>query len=145
MTVSAPGKSLPIGAIVGGLGGVVAIIGAFMAWESVSASLLSESISGWSGGNGGKIIAVLGLVAIAVAVAWIIGIKIPQPAGLMVVAGVLLLLVGVANYFAVSDDISMVNAMVPGAASIGIGLYLDLLAGVVIIVGGALGLTAKKS
>ena len=145
MTASIPGKSLPIGAIVGGIGGVAAVVGAFLAWES--ASLLGSSMSwtGWEGGNGGKIIAVLGVVAVAIAIAWVMAVKLPTPGGLMVTAGVLILLVGILNFFSVSDDVSKANAIIAGAASVSIGLFLDLLAGVAIIVGGALGVMAKKS
>jgi hypothetical protein len=53
--------------------------------------------------------------------------------------------VGILNFSSVSDDVNSANAVVAGAASIGIGLILDLLAGVAIIVGGALGVIAKKS
>jgi hypothetical protein len=137
--------TLPIGAIVGGVGGVLAAVGAFIAWESVSIAGTGESMTGWDGGNGGKIIAVLGLVAIAVAVAWARGTRIPSPGRVMVVAGVLVLLVGVLNYSSVNDDVNAGNAMVPGAASVGIGIYLDLLAGVAIIVGGVLGLRARQN
>jgi hypothetical protein len=63
----------------------------------------------------------------------------------MILAGVLILLVGILNFSSVSDDVNSGNAVVAGAASIGIGLFLDLLAGVAIIVGGALGVIAKKS
>ncbi|MGA2512439.1 MAG: hypothetical protein ABSG37_02305 [Candidatus Limnocylindrales bacterium] len=145
MTTSMSRTTLPIGAIVGGVGGVLAAVGAFIAWESVSIAGTGESMTGWDGGNGGKIIAVLGLVAIAVAVAWARGTRIPSPGRVMVVAGVLVLLVGVLNYSSVNDDVNAGNAMVPGAASVGIGIYLDLLAGVAIIVGGVLGLRARQN
>jgi hypothetical protein len=145
MTASISGKSLPIGAIVGGIGGVAAVLGAFLAWESVSLLGTSESMTGWDGGNGGKIIAVLGVAAIAIAIAWVMDIRLPTPGGLMILAGVLILLVGILNFSSVSDDVNSANAVVAGAASVGIGLFLDLLAGVAIIVGGALGIIAKKS
>jgi len=145
VTTSMSRTTLPIGAIVGGVGGVLAAVGAFIAWESVSIAGTGESMTGWDGGNGGKIIAVLGLVAIAVAVAWARGTRIPSPGRVMVVAGVLVLLVGVLNYSSVNDDVNAGNAMVPGAASVGIGIYLDLLAGVAIIVGGVLGLRARQN
>jgi hypothetical protein len=134
-----------LGAIVGGIGGVAAVLGAFIAWESVSAFGVSDSMTGWDGGNGGKIIAVLGVVAVAIAIAWVMALKLPTPGGLMILAGVLILLVGILNFSSVSDDVNSANAVVAGAASIGIGLILDLLAGVAIIVGGALGVIAKKS
>jgi hypothetical protein len=145
MTASIPGKSLPIGAIVGGVGGVAAVVGAFLAWESASLLGSSTSWTGWEGGNGGKIIAVLGVVAIAIAIAWVMAVKLPTPGGLMVTAGVLILLVGILNFFSISDDVNQANAIFAGAASVGIGLFIDLLAGVVIIVGGALGVMARKS
>jgi hypothetical protein len=145
MTASIPRKSLPIGAIVGGIGGVAAVVGAFIAWESVSFLGTSESMTGWEGGNGGKIIAVLGVIAVAIAIAWVMAIKLPTPGGLMILVGVLILLVGILNFSNVRDDIDQANAIVAGAASVGIGLFIDLIAGVAIIVGGALGVLTKKS
>jgi hypothetical protein len=138
-------KSPPLGAIVGGLGGLAAVLGAFITWESISFVGTSESMTGWEGGNGGKIIAVLGVVAIAIAIAWVLAIELPTPGGLMVTAGVLILLVGILNFLSVTDDVDSANAIIAGAASVGIGLFIDLLAGVAIIVGGALGVIARKS
>ena len=102
-------------------------------------------MTGWEGGNGGKIIAVLGVVAIAIAIAWVMAIELPTPGGLMVTAGVLVLLVGILNFLSVTDDVDSANAIIAGAASVGIGLFIDLLAGVAIIVGGAVGVIARKS
>jgi uncharacterized protein YebE (UPF0316 family) len=102
-------------------------------------------MTGWEGGNGGKIIAVLGVIAVAIAIAWVMAIKLPTPGGLMILVGVLILLVGILNFSNVRDDIDQANAIVAGAASVGIGLFIDLIAGVAIIVGGALGVLTKKS
>jgi hypothetical membrane protein len=63
----------------------------------------------------------------------------------MILVGVLILLVGILNFSNVRDDIDQANAIVAGAASVGIGLFIDLIAGVAIIVGGALGVLTNKS
>ena len=133
-----PGKAMPLGAIVCGIGAVLAVIGAFIPWETVSLHGASESVAGFEG-NGGKIIAVLGIVAAVVAVAWIMEVRLGRPGAILIALGVLILLVGVLNYSNISGDVNSANTILAGAASVGIGLYLDVLAGVVIIVGGALG------
>ena len=115
------------------------------------------SMSGWDGGNGGKIVAVLGIVAIALAVAWILDVKLPIPAlkfmgvavgsieGLTVVVGVLILFVGLVNFQSISSDVNDANAVLAGMAAMGVGLYLDLLAGALIVVGGVLGILKRTA
>lgn len=139
------GRNVSIGAIVGFVGGVLALVGAFIAWETISSPIVNMSTTGWDIGNGGKIIAVLGIVAIAVALAWILALRLPMPGVILVVAGVLVALVGIANYFSVTDDVNAANALLPGSTSLGIGVYVDILAGVVITVGGALGLVSRNT
>jgi hypothetical protein len=141
MTVSTAGRNLPIGAVVAAAGGAVAIVGSVLAWESVSLLGVNESDSGISS-NPGKIIAVLGIVAIAFAIAWIQAVKTPA-VPVIIVSGVVVLLLGVLNFFNISKDVNDANQIVAGAASVGIGLFIDIVAGVVMVVGGALGMMKK--
>jgi uncharacterized membrane protein len=119
----------------------VAIVGSVLAWETISLLGVSESDSGISS-NPGKIIAVLGIVAIAFAIAWIQAVKTPA-VPVIIVSGVVVLLLGVLNFFNISKDVNDANQIVAGAASVGIGLFIDIVAGVVMVVGGALGMMKK--
>jgi len=143
--VNVAGRYVSIGAVVGFVGGILALIGAFIAWETISSPIVNLSTTGWDIGNGGKIITFLGIVAIAVALAWILALRLPMPGVILIVVGVLVALVGIANYFSVTDDVNAGNALLPGSTSLGIGVYVDILAGVVIAIGGVLGLVSRKS
>lgn len=143
MSIAVGGKSLPIGAVVGAAGGALALVGSVLAWESISIMGLSESDSGLTS-NPGKIIAVLGIVAIVVAVVWIQGVKLPA-APIILGCGIVIALLGILNFFTIGDDVKKANEILAGAASTGVGLYIDILAGVVIIAGGALGLMKKAA
>ena len=143
MTIAATGRNLPIGAVVSAVGGAVAVIGSLLAWESVSAFGVSDSQSGLSS-NPGKIIAVLGIVAIVLGVAWIQAVKTPA-APIIAVSGVVVLLLAVLNFFNISKDVDDANKILAGAASVGIGLFIDILAGIVMVVGGALGMMKKAA
>jgi hypothetical protein len=143
MTEAVGERSLPIGALIAAAGGAVAAVGAVLPWESISILGVSESDSGLTS-NPGKIIAILGAVAIGLALAWIMGVKVPAARAIAVV-GALITLLAVVNFFTVSADVSNANTLFSGAASIGIGLFVDIAAGIVVIVGGALGLMNKAA
>jgi hypothetical protein len=105
--------------------------------------------------NGGKAEIALGVIAIALVALWILNVKIPAVAGqpvlpvCLVIDGVLVLVVVVLVYFTktlavqslkdVSDQVSAAG----GSVSFGIGMILEVLAGIVVIVGGALGVIKK--
>ena len=143
MTEAVGERSLPIGPLIAAAGGAVAAVGAVLPWESISILGVSESDSGLTS-NPGKIIAILGAVAIGLALAWIMGVKVPAARAIAVV-GALITLLAVVNFFTVSADVSNANTLFSGAASIGIGLFVDIAAGIVVIVGGALGLMNKAA
>jgi hypothetical protein len=156
---------LSLAAIVAAIGGALALIQAVMPWEQVSIGKgLSDAMSGLglaadtANGleeNGGKIIAVLGIAAIALAVAWVLRAKIPAIPVLVLVVGVLIVLVGAANYLARGNDISDFNKSLDTlkaygmdtsgtSYSVGLGMYLGILSGIVVAAGGVLGLTRKS-
>ena len=143
MTVAVSGRNLPLGAVVSAVGGALALIGAVLAWETISITGMSDSSSGLSS-NPGKIIAVMGIVAIALAIGWIQGAKLPATKGI-IAAGAVIALLGILNFFTIGKDVSDANAIIPGAASTGIGLFIDIAAGIVVIVGGVLGLMKKAA
>lgn len=65
--------------------------------------------------------------------------------GLTVVVGVLILFVGLVNFQSISSDVNDANAVLAGMAAMGVGLYLDLLAGALIVVGGVLGILKRTA
>jgi hypothetical protein len=149
MTVAVGTRKLGIGSVVALVGGVLALLGVILAWETVSAELiagsgLSASTSGLEA-NGGKIIAVLAIVTLALAVLDILSMKVPVPFGVSVtILGVLATLVAVANYFSVTDDVNKANAIIAGLGSVGIGLYIAILGAVAMLAGGVLAIVMKK-
>jgi uncharacterized oligopeptide transporter (OPT) family protein len=51
---------------------------------------------------------------------------------------------GILNLRDITAEADRLNAIVGGSASVGIGIYLDLAAGIVILAGGAIGLLLKR-
>ena len=142
---------MSVAAIVTGVGGVLAIVAAPLAWISMSAGGESQSVTGLDAGlMGGKIALVLGILVVAVVVAGILDINIPQSGAVLVALGALILLVVVLVYFTklVSDE-SFTNTadlmkLVGGSASLGIGVILAAVGGILALVGGGL-IVSKKA
>ena len=151
MAVTVVGKSVSIAAIVAAVGGILAIVAAPLAWISLSAPGESQTVTGLDAGLiGGKIALVLGILVIAVVVAGILDVNIPQSGVVLAALGVLILLVVVLVYFTklVSDE-SFTNTsdmmkLVGGSASLGIGVILAAVGGILAILGGWL-IVAKKA
>jgi hypothetical protein len=142
---------MSVAAIVAGVGGVLAIVAAPLAWISMSAEGQSESVTGLDGGLlGGKIALVLGILVVAVVVAGILDIKIPQSGAVLAVLGALILLVVVLVYFTklVSDEsfttTSDMMKLVGGSASLGIGVILAAVGGILALAAGGL-IVSKKA
>jgi hypothetical protein len=142
---------MSVAAIVAGVGGILAIVAAPLAWISLSAPGESENVTGLDGGLiGGKIALVLGILVVAVVAAGILNVRIPQSGAVLVALGALILLVVVLVYFTklVSDE-SFTNTsdmmkLVGGSASLGIGVILAAVGGILALVGGGL-IVAKKA
>ena len=172
MTPPVAARSMPIAPIIAGIGGILAIVEAFLVWESVtispvvSAALGSDTPKSLSGldmdANWVKISIVLGIVAVGLAVAWIMNlkvpsvalivvvvagvmdVKIPQSGAILAVLGVLILVVVVLVYFTklVSDasfvDTADLMKQAGGSAGIGIGVMLEAVGGILAIIGGGM-------
>jgi hypothetical protein len=151
MVVNIAGKSVSIAAIVAAVGGILAIVAAPLAWISASAGGETSDVNGLDGGLiGGKIALVLGILVVAVVVAGILNVKIPQSGVVLAALGALILLVVVLIYFTklVSDEsfttVSDSMKALGGSASLGIGVILAAVGGILAIVGGGL-IVAKKA
>jgi hypothetical protein len=147
------GKTVSVAAIVAAIGGVLAIVGAPLAWASAKMGTITSDLAGLDEGmKAGLVEIVLGVIVLLLVAAWILKVKVPSVAGLpaiglgLVVAGVAIVVVVALTYFTstLSDaslkDLSDIMTAQGGSVSFGIGLMLEVVAGVVAIVGGVLGL-----
>ncbi len=152
------------------VGGVLAVVGSFLAWAKVSASLtqfgggtVSQTVKGWSAGDG-KITGIAAAVVIIVGLAMMAAKSSGSKRGLAIV-GLLgsLTAAGVAIYDAVTIKTTSIDDFLraAGAASVdptvrallekivhvslGIGIYLVIAGGLIALVGSLMGLVAKSS
>ena len=112
------------------IGCVVALIGSFLAWGTVSAGGLSVSVSGTDGGDGTLTL----LLAVATAVAAILLMGRGRARQISIIVGAaLILLIAIINIV----DISSLGSDFGDAVdvSIGLGLWLVLLGGLAAAVG----------
>jgi hypothetical protein len=156
---------MPIAPVIAGIGGILAIVEAFLVWESVtispvvSAALGANTPKSLSGldmdANWVKISIVLGVIVLGLAAAWIMGLKIPAIAVIVTLVGVALLLVALLGTSRSLDDLKNFNDAMDGlkaagadigntSATFGLGLICDVVAGVVVIAGGLLGVLRKS-
>jgi uncharacterized membrane protein YdfJ with MMPL/SSD domain len=157
---------MPIAPVIAGLGGILAIVEAFLVWESVTLSPVvtgalgaqaPKSLSGLDmDANWVKISIVLGLIVLGLAAAWIMNLKVPKVALIVTVVGVLLLLVALLGVSRSLDDLKKFNDAMDAikaagadigntSAGIGPGLICDVVAGILVVVGGGLGLMKKSA
>ena len=151
MAIAVGGRSLPVGGMVAAVGGAVAAVGTLLAWETVNADMAAlagtaSTVSGFSFSGAGKIVAVLAIVSLALAIVWLMGVKLPVSAPVLVlVVGAVCLVFAVLGYSGVADDVNSGNAVVAGIASAGIGIFVSIAGAAVIVVGGVLGLVMKPA
>jgi hypothetical protein len=170
MTVALGGRNVPIGAAVTIVGGVLGALGVFLAWATISVGPALASTMGPAAGstNGfgelaGKLALILSAGAVALGILWAMEKGFPNLELVIVVVGVAIL-VGVAlAYFtsiitsgALKDELDLFNKGLDQlkaagmdtsgtSAGLGIGFFLEIVAGIIVIVGGALGLMKKSA
>ena len=154
MTIA--GRNVALGAIIAAVGGVVAIVAAPLVWASANMGGHSSDLKGFDEGmNGGLVEVVLGVIVLVLVAAWILNVKVPKlagqpaiPAGL-VVAGALIIVVVALVYFTKTlseESLSTLSDQMTkagGSVSMGIALILEVVAGILAIVGGGLALMKK--
>ena len=141
------GKTLSIATIVAAVGGVVAIIGVPLTWATATVQGQASDLNGLDADlNGGKVALVLGILVVVVALAGIFNFKIPQAAIILGVLGILILVDLALVYFtsylgkaSLKDTSDLVSAA-GGTFGFGIGLILEVVGGVLALVGGGLGM-----
>jgi hypothetical protein len=123
------------GELLAWLGGLVLTLGTFMGWYSVSGDLRGRlSVLGWNTGAIGKLVFVIGLAVLLLLGLRAFGVELPPsiPDG-MVVAGL-----GLAATILVLIRLIDIPEKFEPAVGRGIGLWLSLLAALLLIVAGLL-------
>ena len=123
------------GELLAWLGGLVLTLGAFMGWYSVSVELRGRlSVLGWNTGAIGKLVFVIGLAVLLLLGLRAFGVELPPsiPDG-MIVAGL-----GLASTILVLIRLIAIPEKFQPAVGRGIGLWLSLLASLLLIVAGLL-------
>jgi hypothetical protein len=143
-------------------GALVLLIAVFLNWYKVTASIkgpllngsASDHISGWSSGVGGKLVALLALLALA---AWVVEVFVPTvtlPApGWMIAGGagalsilfVLLKIVSKPDRAGHFTSAQLKSAGLDVSVSTSFGLWLSLLASIAVVVGAYLRMTESPS
>ena len=128
--------------------GALLAIGSFLTWVTVSASVpaanFSQKISaGGTEVDDGWITLVCGVVAIVAGVMFMQKIGKPRLAAILgLIAGAIALIVGIIDFSDASGQVDVPAAVTAAGgkidASVGIGLYLVLLAALGVIVGGVM-------
>jgi hypothetical protein len=123
------------GELLAWLGGLVLTLGAFMGWYTISGDLRgSLSVLGWNTGTIGKLVFVIGVLVLLLLALRAFGVELPPsiPDGL-VIAGLGL----VATILVLIRLIDIPETFQP-AVGRGIGIWLSLLASLLLIVAGLL-------
>ena len=123
------------GELLAWLGGLVLTLGAFMGWYSISGDLRGTlSVLGWNTGTIGKLVFVIGVVVLLLLALKAFGVELPPsiPDGL-VIAGL-----GLAATILVLIRLIDIPETFQPAVGRGIGIWLSLLASLLLIVAGLL-------
>jgi hypothetical protein len=145
--------------VIAAVGGVAAIAQAVLPWQQVSFGPGLQMPPGmgptWNGADagGGKLILIVGVIVLVIAVArtWR-GRAAPMS---VLMLGAVALLVGLANFVSIKNDVDSWNSALSGLNSvfaltdleyqIGTGIYLAIAAGAIAILGGAMSLAMTHS
>jgi hypothetical protein len=123
------------GELLAWLGGLVLTLGAFMGWYSISGDLRGPlSVLGWNTGTIGKLVFVVGVVVLLLLALRAFGVELPPsiPDGLVIAAlGLLATILVLIRLIDIPEDFQP-------AVGRGIGIWLSLLAALLLIVAGLL-------
>ena len=126
---------LGFGSRLGWIAGLVLALSSFMGWYSGSAAEGQGpplAVLGWHTGTLGKLVFFIGLAVVLLAVAEEVGVELPPsiPASLVVAS-----LGTLATIFVLVRLISIPDTFA-GTASRGVGIWISLVAGLLVILGG---------
>jgi hypothetical protein len=122
-----------VGELLAWLAGIVLLLSPFMSWYSISGDLRGTlSVTGWNSGALGKLVFFLGLAVVVLLALRAIGVELPPaaPVGLLIAV-----LGAVATVIVIWRLISIPERFEP-AVSRSIGIWLSLLAGLLLIAAG---------
>jgi hypothetical protein len=159
-TANPSGPGAAVGGAIAIAGAVLILAGAALPWESVNAELTQRvatagSRLGLDFLNGQIFVLVATLVIVACGARLLDG-KLPagrraaverllgDGAVISVVAGGMVASLTVLDLSDVNASVALLNGAVPGAASVGIGIYLDLLGGAVMLAGGSAAILLER-
>ncbi|MBE7196129.1 MAG: hypothetical protein INR66_27085 [Gordonia polyisoprenivorans] len=157
----APATAAPsAGGLVGsaaiqGLGGVIAIVGVFLSWLTITVQGVTVTVNGFgsvSGGAGdaespftgsshGIRALIFGIIVLVGAIVVIATKKAPTSA-LGLVGGALLVVFGLIDFFDIKGEIDSAPSSIE--ASVGIGLWLVIIGGAIGLIGALIGLVAGR-
>jgi hypothetical protein len=159
MAVSTADRGLVLGDVIAILGGVAAAIGVLLPWQSVAGGG-SGTVQGLDYSQGpfpdGLTFLILAILTVVASAARLFAGRLPEgltagtahllgpAASVAIMCGLIISSLGVLFSSDVSRWADGVNRLAAGTASVGVGLYLDVAAGVVMIAGGAIGLLAGR-
>jgi len=155
MTAPASSRNVALGSLIAIAGGAVTAIGALLPW-SVNVNGIGTTL-GFDYGDGydGKIflfLAVLTIVASGVRLlenrlppgaVGTVGRLLGSGAGIALLCGAYIASFAFIHLRDISAAVESINSAAPGLASVGLGIYLDLAAGLAMMVGGGIGLISS--
>jgi hypothetical protein len=133
-TTARPARNVPAAALAI-LGGLLGVVGSLLTWISSDVG----DVSGFDASNDAYTVLIVGVLGIALGVLWLLATLDPLArVGGFVALALGIVLAGVAVY-----DILDVGDLDLAGAAVGIGLWLALAGGVLLIVAGALGIVRR--
>lgn len=160
MTVQPQDRKLIVGALIGMVGGVIAIVGAALPWVVGSNGAVTQIGLEYQGsqlpiqdGLTNVILAVLSIVATLV---WLRRDSLPERlsggfgrslgsgASLSALTGLVIASISLLLLRDIDKVVTAANSLVPDSASIGAGIFVEIAAGVVMIAGGGLRLMSSR-
>jgi hypothetical protein len=160
MTVAPSDRNQAIGALMTVVGGLIAIAGTLLPWEQINAGVVDSNRAGAAMGiewDDGKIFIFFAILTIVASGCWLASARLPvavvTPVGrllgngssLSALTGGYVVVFGFLNLRDIAAQVDRLNAGAGGIASVGAGIYVDLVAGGVILAGAAVGLLAARS
>jgi len=134
------------------IGALIALIAVFMPWMAVGAGYFKVSVTGWGfiTDNAGAaatafatIVLVVTIIALLFAILSALDVKLADKK----VVGIIMVLLGIViaamTYLAVFDQYAAVNNLIHDTSmlSYGIGMFMGIIGGVLVMVAGILGVT----
>ncbi len=161
MVVSIKGRTIRFGAVVAGVGGLLAMGASLVGWVSSTCGVVTEDDITGINENAGRLALALGVLALALAIEWARGARVWWLARGVAGVGVLILFVlaiayfsnvltrqGLESYIRSAAEVWRMTLFrrleemgaCHGSTGLGIGFLLEILAGFLLILGGCLGL-----